>query len=111
MTYRTSTAQNATSIVNHYIPSSIKLSLKKLKDFVAASETDKNLFWKLINGQQSTSRMNAFLVDGNLLTDRNKIREMWAENFESLGTTSDSSNFDNDSCHRVTARVHDVLQT
>ena len=55
--------------------------------------------------------MNAFLVDGNLLPDKNKIREMWADHFESLGTPSDSSNFDNDFCHRVTTRVHDVLQT
>ena len=36
--------------------------------------------------------MSAFLVDGNLLTDKNKIREMWADHFESLGTPSDSSN-------------------
>ena len=54
--------------------------------------------------------MNAFLVDGNLLTARNKIRELWADHFESHGTSSDSSNFDNDFCHRVTTRVHDVLQ-
>ena len=55
--------------------------------------------------------MNAFLADGNLLTDRNKMREMWADHFESLGTPSYSSNVDNDFCHRVTMRVHDVLQT
>ena len=36
---------------------------------------------------------------------------MWADHFESLGTPSDSSNFDNDFCHCVTTRVHDVLQT
>ena len=36
---------------------------------------------------------------------------MWADHFESLGTPSDSSNFDNDFCHRLTTRVHDVLQT
>ena len=55
--------------------------------------------------------MNAFLVDGNLLTDKNKICEMWADHFESLGTPSDSSNFDNDFYHGVTTRVHDVLKT
>ena len=55
--------------------------------------------------------MNAFLVDGNLLTDRNKMREMWADHFESLGTPSDSYHFDKDFCHCVTTRVHDVLQT
>ena len=36
---------------------------------------------------------------------------MWADHFEFLGTPFDSSNFDNDFCHRVTTRVHDVLQT
>ena len=55
--------------------------------------------------------MNAFLVNGNLLTDKNKIREMWADHFESLGTPFDSSNFDNDFCHSVTTRVHDILKT
>ena len=29
--------------------------------------------------------MNASLVDGNLLTDNNKIRDMRADHFESLG--------------------------
>ena len=55
--------------------------------------------------------MNAVLVDSNLLTDRNKIREMWADHFESLGTPSDSSNFDNEFCYCVTTRVHDILKT
>ena len=55
--------------------------------------------------------MSAFLVDGNLLTDKNKIREMWADHFESLGTPSDSSNFDNGFCHRVTTRIQEILKT
>ena len=54
--------------------------------------------------------MNPFLVDGKLLTDKNRIREMWTDHFESLGTPSDSSNFDNDFYHRVTTRVHDILK-
>ena len=55
--------------------------------------------------------MNAFLVDGNLLTDKNKICEMWADNSESPGTPSDTSNFDNDFSHRVTTRVGNILKT
>ena len=35
---------------------------------------------------------------------------MWADHFESLGTPSDSSNFDSDFCHRVTTGVHDVIR-
>ena len=41
-----------------------------------------------MKGQRSTSEMSAFLVDGNLLTDKHKIREMWADHFESLGKHS-----------------------
>ena len=88
-----------------------QIESEKIKRLCVASETDEKLFWKLINGQRSTSQMNACPVDGNLLTNRNKIREMWADHFEFLGTTPDSSNFDNDFCHRVTTRVHDLLQT
>ena len=109
LAYTTSTAQSADSIVNHCVLFSIKLSMKKLKDFVA-SETDEKLFWKLINGQRPTSQMNT-CYNGNLLTHKNKIREMWSDHFEFLGTPSDRSNFNNDFCHRVTSRVHVVLKT
>ena len=85
VTYITSTAQSAESIVEHCVLSSIKLSQRKSKDFVT-SETAEKLFWKLIKGQRFTSQMGAFLVDGNILTDKNKIREMWADHFESIGT-------------------------
>ena len=36
---------------------------------------------------------------------------MWADHFESLGTPSDSSKFDNGFCHRVTTRVQEILKT
>ena len=39
--------------------------------------------------------MGAFLVNDNLLTDKNLIREMWADHFEALGTPSDNAHFDN----------------
>ena len=70
-----------------------QIQSEKIKRLCVASETDEKLFWKL---QRSTSQMNAFFIDGNLLTYKNKIREMWTDHFESLGTPSDSSNFDND---------------
>ena len=72
-----------------------QIESEKIKRFCVASETDEKLFWKLIKGQRFTSQMSAFLVDGNILTEKeNKIREMWADHFESLGTPSDSTNFD-----------------
>ena len=97
--------------VNHCVLSSIKLSQKKLKDYVLHLKPTKILLWKLMKGQRSSSQMNTFLVDGNLLTDKNKIGEMWAGHSESLGTPSNSSNSDNEFCHRVTMRVHDIFKT
>ena len=38
--------------------------------------------------------MGACLVNDNLLTDKNLIREMWADHFEALGTPSDNAHFD-----------------
>ena len=88
-----------------------QIESENIKRLCVASETDEKLFWKLIKGQRFTSQMSAFLVDGNILTDKNKIREMWADHFESLGTPSDSSNFDNGFCHRVTTRVQEIFKT
>ena len=39
--------------------------------------------------------MSAFLVNGNLLTDRNLICDMWEEHFEALGTPSENKHFNN----------------
>ena len=51
-----------------------------------AAESNKKRFWKLIKGQRSSSQKTAFLVNDTLLTDRGKIRQMWADHFETLGT-------------------------
>ena len=53
--------------------------------------------------------MSAFLVNGNLLTDKSAIRDMWTDHFEALGTPSENSNFDNDFFSRVTHSVHETL--
>ena len=50
-----------------------------------------------------------FLVNGNLLTDKSAICDMWADHFETLGTLSENSNFDSDFCSRVTLSVHEAL--
>ena len=49
--------------------------------------------------------MHAFLVEGKLLSDVAKIRDMWANYFETLGTPFASSNFDNDFYDRVTTQL------
>ena len=50
-----------------------------------------------------------FLVNGNLLTDKSAIRDMWDDHFEALGTPSENSNFDKDFFSRVTRSVHETL--
>ena len=59
------------------------------------ADCNEKLFWKLLKGQKSFSKMSAFLVNGNLLTDRNVIRDMWADHFEALGTPTENEYFDN----------------
>ena len=53
--------------------------------------------------------MSAFLVNGNLVTDKSAIHDMWADHFEALGTPSENSNSDNDFFSRVTRSVHETL--
>ena len=54
------------------------------------------LFRRLLKGQQSTSQMTTFLVDGKLVTDKKQICEIWTDHFEALGTPSVSVQYDND---------------
>ena len=72
-----------------------QLEVDKIIKLTHAAESNKKLFWKLIKGQRSLSQATAFLVNDTLLTDRGKIRQMWADHFESLGTPSVNDNFDN----------------
>ena len=54
--------------------------------------------------------MSAFLVNGNLVTDKTAIRNMWADHFEALGTPSANLNFDNDFAVRVSIRAKEILE-
>ena len=55
--------------------------------------------------------MSAFLVNGNLLTDRNLIRDMWADHFEALGTPSENEYFDNVFFSRVVSGVREIFDS
>ena len=66
------------------------LEADKIKNLCYAADCNEKLFWKLLKGQKSFSKMSAFLVNGNFLTDRNVIRDMWADHFEALGTPSEN---------------------
>ena len=72
---------------------------KKLRIFLNqreadnAAESNEKLFWKLIKSQRSSSQTGAFVVNGELLTDENKIRDMWTDHFEALGSPSEIKTF------------------
>ena len=55
--------------------------------------------------------MSAFLVNGDLLTDKKAIRAMWADHFEALGTPSEIATFDKGFFTKVTDSVHEVFST
>ena len=91
---------------------------QKLRKFLNQSETDRicnaansneNLFWKLIKGQRSSSQMSAFLVGGKLITDKNSIRNMWADHFEFLVKPLSNANFDSNFLVRVANTVQELF--
>ena len=88
-----------------------QLEADKIIKLSHAAESDEKLFWKLIKGQRSSSQMTAFLVNDTLLTDRSKIRQMWADHFETLGTPSVNDNFDNNFCADIANRVREVFDS
>ena len=67
------------------------------------------MFWKLLKGQRSTTQMNACLLDGKWITDKNDIRDMWANHFEDLGKPSVSLCFDHEFSDRVASRVKNIF--
>ena len=86
-----------------------QLEVQKIDRLCTAAEADEKLFWKLTKGQRNSSQMHAFLVEGNLLSDVDQMRDMWANHFEALGTPFASSNFDNDFYDRVTTHVQGIF--
>ena len=81
------------------------LETDKIKKLCVAAESNEKLFWKLLKGQRSTTQMNAFLTDRKWITDKNDIRDMWANHFEDLGKPSVSPCFDHEFSERVASRV------
>ena len=86
-------------------------SVDIIRYFLCLDLSSLDLFWKLLKGQRSTSQMSAFLVENKLITDKNLIREMWADHFEALGTPQDNENFDSNFLTYVTASVADILKS
>ena len=89
MKYTTFTVENITKDYHSHLRCSLKQVLtNKIKELSNAASTDEKLFWKLLKGQLSSSQMSPFLVDGKLITDKKRIREIWAGHFEELGNPS-----------------------
>ena len=70
----------------------------------------RNYFGNL-KGQKSFFKMSAFLVNGNLLTDRSLIRDMWADHFKALSTPSENEYFDNAFINRVVSGVREIFDS
>ena len=50
-------------------------------------------------------------MSGNLLTDRNVIRDMWADHFEALGTPTENEYFENAFLSRVVSGVREIFDS
>ena len=50
-----------------------------------------------------------FLIGGKLITDKNSIRNMWADHFEFLGKPSSNENFDSNFLARVVNTVQELF--
>ena len=81
----------------------------KITKLCNAAESNEKLFWKLIKSQRSSSQMSAFVVNGELLTDKNEIRDMWADHFEALESPSEIETFDKDFFNKVSDSVRESL--
>ena len=82
----------------------------RISKLCAAADSDERLFWKLLKGQRCSSQMSAFLVDGKMITDKEGIRDMWADHFEALGTPLAGMGFDDNFCARITNRVKEMFE-
>ena len=52
--------------------------------------------------------MSAFVVNGELLTEKNEIRDMWADHFEALGSPSEIETSDKDFFNKVSDSVREA---
>ena len=73
----------------------------RIRKLCHAAESNEKLLWKLVKSQHSSSQMSAFLLIGDLLTDKKVIRAMWADHFEALGTPSEIATFEKASLQKL----------
>ena len=84
--------------------------MENIKKLHFAADSNEKEFWKLVKGQRSSSQMSAFQIDGAMCNDKDKIRDMWADHFEFLGTPSQSDSYDSNFFSRVTGCVKEIFE-
>ena len=85
------------------------LEVDGVKRLCVAAETDEKLFWKLFKGQRPSSQMSTFLVNWAFVTEEHDIRDMWADHFEALGTTTASLNFDDEFANSISTHIQNIF--
>ena len=75
-----------------------------------ATDNDEKTFWRLLKGQRCSLQMSTFLVNGELITDKNEICNMWADHFGALGILSSNTNYDN-FFDKVTTSVKEIFES
>lgn len=78
------------------------------KEINTARTEDKALFYKLINKQRQTGRerLNELIVNGETLSETNKIRQGWADYLKLLATPAENENFDESYKNHIQLRRH-----
>ena len=84
--------------------------MENIKKLHFAADSNEKEFWKLVKGERSSSQMSAFQIDGAMCNDKDKIRDMWADLFEFLGTPSQSDSYDSNFFNRVTGCVKEIFE-
>ena len=54
--------------------------------------------------------MSAFQIDDVMCNNKDKIRDMWADHFEFLGTPSQSDSYDSNFFNRVTSCIKEIFE-
>ena len=84
--------------------------MENIKKLHFAADSNEKEFWKLLKGQRSSSQMTAFQIDGAMCNDKDKIRDMWADHFEFIGTPAQSDSYDSNFFNRVTGCVKEIFE-
>ncbi len=84
------------------------LRQRYFQSILDATLSDHKTFHRLVNRQRKASPGQQALnlrSDGQLVTDPQRVLELWQDHYKALGTPKEDPNFDNDHLRMVTADV------